>query len=91
MAPFLNSFDAKCGDLLRAKRVFGDIQMTGMLSRGTTSSMGTLKKARQDHRLSWNSFSAENVLPNSHTFARFLAASNFAGCFQWAASSDACD
>ncbi|KAK8705718.1 hypothetical protein V6N13_049312 [Hibiscus sabdariffa] len=28
-----------------------------MLSGGTASSMGTLNKARQDHRLSWNSFS----------------------------------
>ncbi|KAK9005425.1 hypothetical protein V6N11_042859 [Hibiscus sabdariffa] len=53
----LGNLYAKCGDLLRAKLLFDDIQKTGMLSGGTASSMGTLNKARQDHRLSWNSFS----------------------------------
>ncbi|GMJ02751.1 ROOT INITIATION DEFECTIVE 4 [Hibiscus trionum] len=70
---------AKCGDLLRAKRVFDDIRdkdvvswnciINGYSQQGPTGSSFVMELFRR--------MRAENVLPNPHTFAGvFTAASN---------------
>ncbi|KAK8623259.1 hypothetical protein V6N13_118147 [Hibiscus sabdariffa] len=75
---------AKCGDLLRAKRVFHDIQdkdvvswnciINGYSQKGPTGSSFVMELFQR--------MRAENVLPNPHTFAGvFTAASNFSDVF----------
>ncbi|KAE8690323.1 Pentatricopeptide repeat-containing protein [Hibiscus syriacus] len=75
---------AKCGDLLLAKLVFDNIQhrdvvswnciINGYSQQGSTGSSFVMELFQR--------MRAENVLPNSHTFAGvFTAASNFSDVF----------